>query len=201
VTALADLYRDLHRNPELSFAETRTAGIGAAWLREAGFETTEGVGGTGVVGDAAQRAGADGAAAGGHGRAAGGGGDRPAVRQPGRCPGRVSVRNRRPVQSSVPSSLARLAWCGARQAMSIPSLTIIRFSHARPMSRPADHRRGETSRHQTFANRDPSAHPRHNTARRDPVTGFLTGRSSPAETPPASVINGQKSHALRSVKQ
>jgi len=66
VTALADLYRDLHRNPELSFAETRTAGIGAAWLREAGFETTEGVGGTGVVGDAAQRAGADGAAAGGH---------------------------------------------------------------------------------------------------------------------------------------
>jgi hippurate hydrolase len=50
VTALADLYRDLHRNPELSFAETRTAGIGAAWLREAGFETTEGVGGTGVVG-------------------------------------------------------------------------------------------------------------------------------------------------------
>jgi metal-dependent amidase/aminoacylase/carboxypeptidase family protein len=50
VTALADLYRDLHRNPELSFAETRTAGIGAAWLREAGFETTDGVGGTGVVG-------------------------------------------------------------------------------------------------------------------------------------------------------
>ena len=50
MTALADLYRDLHRNPELSLAETRTAGIGAAWLREAGFETTEGVGGTGVVG-------------------------------------------------------------------------------------------------------------------------------------------------------
>ena len=50
MTALADLYRDLHRNPELSFAETRTAGIGAAWLREAGFGTTEGVGGTGVVG-------------------------------------------------------------------------------------------------------------------------------------------------------
>ena len=47
---LADLYRDLHRNPELSFAEVRTAGIAAQWLRAAGFETTERVGRTGVVG-------------------------------------------------------------------------------------------------------------------------------------------------------
>ena len=47
---LADLYRDLHRHPELSFAETRTSGIVAARLRAAGFETTEGVGRTGVVG-------------------------------------------------------------------------------------------------------------------------------------------------------
>jgi len=47
---LAELYRDLHRHPELSFAETRTAAIAATWLREAGFATTDGVGRTGVVG-------------------------------------------------------------------------------------------------------------------------------------------------------
>jgi amidohydrolase len=49
-TDLADIYRDLHEHPELSFAETRTAAIVAARLRAAGFETTEGVGRTGVVG-------------------------------------------------------------------------------------------------------------------------------------------------------
>jgi metal-dependent amidase/aminoacylase/carboxypeptidase family protein len=47
---LADLYRDLHQHPELSFRETRTAAIAAERLRAAGFDTTEGVGGTGVVG-------------------------------------------------------------------------------------------------------------------------------------------------------
>ncbi|SFO23804.1 hippurate hydrolase [Pseudonocardia ammonioxydans] len=49
-TDLADLYRDLHRHPELSFAEIRTAGIAADRLRAAGYEVTEGVGRTGVVG-------------------------------------------------------------------------------------------------------------------------------------------------------
>ena len=48
--SLAELYRDLHRHPELAFAETRTAGIAARELRAAGFDVTEGVGGTGVVG-------------------------------------------------------------------------------------------------------------------------------------------------------
>ena len=48
--SLADLYRDLHEHPELSFQETRTAAIAAERLRAAGFDTTEGVGGTGVVG-------------------------------------------------------------------------------------------------------------------------------------------------------
>ena len=48
--SLADLYRDLHQHPELSFQETRTAAIAAERLRAAGFDTTEGVGGTGVVG-------------------------------------------------------------------------------------------------------------------------------------------------------
>ncbi|MFG2606642.1 amidohydrolase [Streptomyces sp. NPDC048514] len=50
VTDLEDLYRDLHRHPELSLREHRTAGKLAGRLRDAGFETAEGVGGTGVVG-------------------------------------------------------------------------------------------------------------------------------------------------------
>ncbi|MBJ7002326.1 amidohydrolase [Streptomyces sp. CRPSP2-6A1] len=48
--ALEDLYRDLHRHPELSLREHRTAGKLAGRLADAGFETAEGVGGTGVVG-------------------------------------------------------------------------------------------------------------------------------------------------------
>jgi hippurate hydrolase len=44
------IYRDLHRNPELSMQESRTAGVAAAALREAGFTVTEHLGGTGVVG-------------------------------------------------------------------------------------------------------------------------------------------------------
>lgn len=47
---LEELFLDFHRNPELSYMETRTAGIIAAQLREAGADVTEGVGGTGVVG-------------------------------------------------------------------------------------------------------------------------------------------------------
>ncbi|WP_308162850.1 amidohydrolase [Nocardia alni] len=47
---LAEFYRDLHRHPELSFAEHRTAALVAEGLRPLGFEVTEGVGGTGVVG-------------------------------------------------------------------------------------------------------------------------------------------------------
>ncbi len=47
---LADFYRDLHRHPELSLQEFRTAQRVAEALRPAGFEVTTGVGGTGVVG-------------------------------------------------------------------------------------------------------------------------------------------------------
>jgi amidohydrolase len=47
---LAELYRDLHAHPELGFAEHRTAGIAAAELRRLGYEVSEGIGGTGVVG-------------------------------------------------------------------------------------------------------------------------------------------------------
>jgi hippurate hydrolase len=47
---LEDVYRDLHANPELSFAERRTAGLAAAWLRDCGYDVQEGIGGTGVVG-------------------------------------------------------------------------------------------------------------------------------------------------------
>jgi amidohydrolase len=47
---LEALYTDVHANPELSMQETRTAGIAADHLRQAGFEVTTGVGKTGVVG-------------------------------------------------------------------------------------------------------------------------------------------------------
>ncbi|MFE5481185.1 amidohydrolase [Streptomyces sp. NPDC056527] len=47
---LRALYEDLHAHPELSFQEFRTADIAAVRLREQGWEVTEGVGGTGVVG-------------------------------------------------------------------------------------------------------------------------------------------------------
>ena len=43
------LYEHFHRNPELSLMETKTAARLAEELRDAGFEVTEGVGGTGVV--------------------------------------------------------------------------------------------------------------------------------------------------------
>jgi amidohydrolase len=50
VSGLEDFYRDLHRHPELSLQEHRTAAKLAERLRKAGYETAEGVGGTGVVG-------------------------------------------------------------------------------------------------------------------------------------------------------
>ncbi|MCW2395467.1 MULTISPECIES: amidohydrolase [unclassified Sphingobium] len=46
---LIALYRDLHANPELSLAETRTAARLAQEMRKLGLEVTEKVGGTGVV--------------------------------------------------------------------------------------------------------------------------------------------------------
>jgi amidohydrolase len=47
--ALEKIYLDLHAHPELSFKETRTAGIIAAELRALGFTVTEQVGNTGIV--------------------------------------------------------------------------------------------------------------------------------------------------------
>lgn len=47
---LEDLYRDLHRNPELGFAEHRTAGIVAEHLTSLGLEVVTGIAGTGLVG-------------------------------------------------------------------------------------------------------------------------------------------------------
>jgi hippurate hydrolase len=46
---LADLWDHFHRNPELSLVEFKTAERMAAELRAAGFDVTEGVGGTGIV--------------------------------------------------------------------------------------------------------------------------------------------------------
>ncbi|MBL0707111.1 amidohydrolase [Sinomonas cellulolyticus] len=45
-----DLYKDLHRNPELSHQEVRTSGIVADQLTGYGFDVHTKVGGTGVVG-------------------------------------------------------------------------------------------------------------------------------------------------------
>tara|TARA_Y100000389_G_scaffold201396_1_gene244027 strand:+ start:3296 stop:4609 length:1314 start_codon:yes stop_codon:yes gene_type:complete len=47
---LASLFDHFHRNPELSTLENKTADRMAAELNQAGFEVTEGIGGTGVVG-------------------------------------------------------------------------------------------------------------------------------------------------------
>jgi amidohydrolase len=47
---LEELYKDVHRHPELSMEEQRTAGLAVERLSAAGFEVTAGVGGTGVVG-------------------------------------------------------------------------------------------------------------------------------------------------------
>jgi amidohydrolase len=47
---LAAIYRDLHAHPELAFGEVRTAAIVAGRLGALGYETTTGVGGTGIVG-------------------------------------------------------------------------------------------------------------------------------------------------------
>lgn len=48
--SLEALYFDLHRNPEISLQEEKTAAKMASRLRELGYEVSEGVGGHGVVG-------------------------------------------------------------------------------------------------------------------------------------------------------
>ncbi|ASN19132.1 amidohydrolase [Arthrobacter sp. YN] len=47
---LEELYKDLHAHPELSFQETRTAGIAAGCLEDLGFTVHRNIGKTGVVG-------------------------------------------------------------------------------------------------------------------------------------------------------
>lgn len=47
---MEEFYKDLHAHPELAMQETRTAKIAADWLRENGFDVTEAIGKTGVVG-------------------------------------------------------------------------------------------------------------------------------------------------------
>ncbi len=50
IRELEAVYQDLHRNPELSMQEVRTAGIAAGALESLGYEVTREVGVTGVVG-------------------------------------------------------------------------------------------------------------------------------------------------------
>jgi len=45
-----DVYKDIHAHPELSFQETNTAALVASKLREFGYEVSEKIGRTGVVG-------------------------------------------------------------------------------------------------------------------------------------------------------
>ena len=47
---IAEVYRDLHRHPELAFQEIRTADIVAGRLRAAGYDVITGIARTGVVG-------------------------------------------------------------------------------------------------------------------------------------------------------
>jgi metal-dependent amidase/aminoacylase/carboxypeptidase family protein len=47
---LAEMYKDIHQNPELGFMETRTAGIVAKELKGLGFEVQTGIGKTGIGG-------------------------------------------------------------------------------------------------------------------------------------------------------
>lgn len=47
---LEEIYKDIHRNPELSMQEFRTSKIAADYLKKYGYEVTEKVGVTGVVG-------------------------------------------------------------------------------------------------------------------------------------------------------
>lgn len=49
-SSLTAFYQDLHRNPELSMQETRTASQAAAHLRSTGYSVATGIGNTGVVG-------------------------------------------------------------------------------------------------------------------------------------------------------
>ncbi len=46
---LVEVFKDLHRHPELGFTETRTAGIVAQELSNLGFAVRTGIGGTGVL--------------------------------------------------------------------------------------------------------------------------------------------------------
>lgn len=50
LTRAAEFYLDLHRHPELSGAEQRTAAAFADRLTEAGYQVTTGIGGHGVAG-------------------------------------------------------------------------------------------------------------------------------------------------------
>src|ERR1019366_6812538 len=49
-TQIDAVYLDLHRNPELSYHEEKTAAKIAGQLRKLGYDVTTGVGGNGVVG-------------------------------------------------------------------------------------------------------------------------------------------------------
>ena len=80
---LESLYKDIHANPELAFEEINTAKKLARELRDLGFEVTEGLGKTGVVGLLREWRGADDPGAYGARCVADGGEDRSPLRKQG----------------------------------------------------------------------------------------------------------------------
>ena len=47
---MVEMYKDLHKNPELGFMEVRTAGIIAKELKALSYNVMTGIGKTGVLG-------------------------------------------------------------------------------------------------------------------------------------------------------
>ena len=68
--SLIELRHDIHRHPEISGKEERTAGLVAERLRKLGFKVTTGVGGHGVIGSCAAASRAGGRLSRRHGRGA-----------------------------------------------------------------------------------------------------------------------------------
>ena len=50
VEVYSKIYKDIHKNPELSTHEARTAAIASTHLKDLGFKVTEDIGGHGTVG-------------------------------------------------------------------------------------------------------------------------------------------------------
>jgi hippurate hydrolase len=105
--SLLYLYHDLHRHPELSGKETRTAALLAEQMGVLGFKVTTGVGGTGVVAVMEKRFRSGHPAADGHGCAARQRGDR-----------RFLCQRRAGVMHACGHDIHMASWIGAARRLS-----------------------------------------------------------------------------------